>query len=33
VGETVEDLEKFDPDDFVKALFETQSGSDDSESE
>ena len=23
VGETVEDLEKFDPDDFVKALFET----------
>jgi fused signal recognition particle receptor len=33
VGETVEDLEKFDPDDFVKALFETQSGSDDIESE
>ncbi|SDW06537.1 signal recognition particle-docking protein FtsY [Lachnospiraceae bacterium KHCPX20] len=33
VGETVEDLEKFDPDDFVKALFETQSGSDDNESE
>ncbi|MBQ5430544.1 MAG: signal recognition particle-docking protein FtsY [Lachnospiraceae bacterium] len=30
VGETVEDLEKFDPDDFVKALFETGDPSEES---
>ena len=33
VGETVEDLEKFDPDDFVKALFETGESAEEDQSE
>ncbi|MCR4732041.1 MAG: signal recognition particle-docking protein FtsY [Lachnospiraceae bacterium] len=33
VGETVEDLEKFDPDDFVKALFETGESAEEDRSE
>ena len=33
VGETVEDLEKFDPDDFVKALFETVESAEEDQSE